>query len=86
LPGSEAIRAGCHDLADRASFERRSERERRHVGLDVVHPSAHVRIDRHPLVADEQLARAGIGKLDLRELEVAQSRLPDRARREPDFA
>ena len=61
------------------------ERERRHVRLGVVHPAAHVRVDRDIGVANEDLAVAGIRELDLRELEIRSGRRPARASGEPDL-
>src|SRR5690625_2761807 len=40
------------------------------VGRAVVHPAPHVRVDRHPGVLDEDLARAWRGDVDVGDLEV----------------
>ena len=47
------------DLPDRTAREWLAERERRHVRPRVVHPPAHVRVDRDERVADVHLARPG---------------------------
>ena len=86
LPDLDAIVGRSHDLADRPALERRADLKRGDVGLDVVHPAPHVRIDRHPLVADEQLAGPGVRNLDLDEVEVASLGLPDGSRRQMNFA
>ncbi len=57
--------------------------ERRHVRLDVVHPAAHVRVDRDERVPDQHLPVAGIRHVDLDEREVARLRAPRGAGR-PD--
>lgn len=45
------------DDADRAAVHRLVELERRHVGLDVVHPPPHVRVHRQELVPHQDLPR-----------------------------
>ena len=50
-------RPGGDDLADGAAVERLAERERRRVGLHVVHPAPHVRVDGHGRVADQRPVR-----------------------------
>ncbi len=84
MPGNARHRG--HDLADRPALERRADLKRRHVGLGVVHPPAHVRVDRHERVAHEQLARAGVRQLDLGQLEVRGLGLADRPGGQPDLA
>ena len=60
--------------AHRAAVEGGVELERRHVGLDVVHAAAHVRVHGHHGVAHEDLALGELGELDLREAEVLRRR------------
>jgi hypothetical protein len=60
----------CQDLADRATLERGVEAEGWQVGPGVVHPAAHVGVDRQVGVAHEHLAGAGIGQCRLHGAEV----------------
>jgi hypothetical protein len=55
------------DDADRAPVHRLVQLEGRDVGLHVVHPAAHVRVDRQMQVAYEDLTGAGLGDGNLRE-------------------
>ena len=66
----DPLRPRRHDLADGAAVQRPIELERRHVRLPVVHAAAHVRVHRHPEVADEDLSVPRLRHLDLRQAEV----------------
>ncbi len=87
-PGALGERLGRRrdDLADSAPGQRLAQRERRHVRTDVVHATAHVRIDRDERVAHEHLTVHGVGKLDLRELEVSGDGQAARPGGKPDLA
>src|SRR5206468_2316916 len=52
----EPIKSALDDLADGAAFQRLAYLKRWNVAFHVVHPSAHVRVDRKPQVLDAQLA------------------------------
>ena len=54
----EALGLALDHLADRAAVHRLAELERRDVAFHVVHPAAHVGVDRQPLVADADHAVA----------------------------
>ena len=64
------------DPAHGTAAHRLPERERRHVGLGVVHPAAHVRVDRDVRVADKDVAVP-----QLREEPPRPARSPTRAAR-----
>ncbi len=66
----EARVTALDDLADRASLERRIERERRNIAFHVVHPAAHVGIDREPAIGDVNHPVAKLGKLKGLQLEI----------------
>ena len=80
------VDGGRHDLADGPALEHLADLERRHVALGVVHPAAHVGVDRHEEVAHQDLALGGFGHLDVDEGEVGQHRLPDGAGGQVDLA
>ena len=58
VAGGEAVGLALDDLADRAAFHRLADLERRDVAFHVVHPAAHVGVDRQPAVADPDHAVA----------------------------
>ena len=75
-----------HDLAHGAALHGRAERVGLDVGLGVVHPAAHVGVDRQHGVADQDLTRPRGGQLDLDEGEVVGNRSADRAAGQVDLA
>ena len=79
------VAAGCDHLAHRPAVEHLTDLERRHVALHVVHPPAHVRIDRQVRVADQHLTRTGLGHLGLDEREVRRCRPANRSAGEVVF-
>ena len=85
-PDGQRLDLGGDHLADRTAFQGGVEPERRHVGRDVVHPSAHVRVDRQGHVAHDQLPLDRIGQLRLDEPGVAQLRLAVRTGGQVDLA
>jgi hypothetical protein len=68
--------AGLEHLADRPALRRLVQLPGRRVGGHVVHAAAHIGIDRHDQVADQDLARSGIGQLGGHEPEVLGRRQP----------
>jgi hypothetical protein len=85
VAGGEVRGVRGDDDAHRAALERCTHLERRDVGLDVVHPASHVRVDRHELVADQHLAIARLGHVGLDEAEVRGYRPAGRSRCEADL-
>src|SRR5439155_20991652 len=79
VAGSEALRPAFDDLADRAAVHRLAELERRDVAFHVVHPPAHVRIDREPKIADANHAVGERWERDLTQLEIVVRGKPLRA-------
>ncbi len=79
-------RAGLDDRADRAALQRLAQPERRDVGLHVVHPAAHVRVDRHEQVAHPDLPVGELGPVRLGQREVRRGRPSGRPRGEDDLA
>ena len=77
---------GGGDLADRAALHRLADLERRRVALHVVHPAAHVGVDRHPGVLHLHLAGAGSGRSTLASSKFAARGHADRAALQADFA
>ena len=71
--------------SDRRAAQRLADDERRHVRLRVVHPPAHVRLDRHQRVLDEHLAFARRPEVRGGEREVRVGRLAAGTAREPDL-
>ena len=71
----EARAARRHDLAHGGAVSVSPSCNGGSVGLCVVHPPAHVRVDRHEGVADDDLAVARVADLDFSELEVGRLRL-----------
>ena len=67
-------RAGLGDRADGTALQRLAQAERRHVGLHVVHPAAHVRVHRHEQVAHPDLPVGQIGPVRLGQREVVVGR------------
>ena len=53
--------AGGDHLADGPALQGLTDLEGRHVAFTVNHAAAHVGVDRHPDVADENLALLGVG-------------------------
>ena len=70
VAGREARGLAGDDLADGAAVHRLAELERGDVALHVVHPPAHVRIDREPMVADMHHAVAERRKRNVLQLEI----------------
>ncbi len=85
-PLLDPLGTGGDDLPDGTPGQRLADRERRHVRAHVVHPAAHVRVDRDERVANEELAVHGVGQLDLGELEVRRNRHTLRTGGKPDLA
>lgn len=85
VTGLETLGVRGDDLADRAALQRLAHLDGRDVGLARVHPAAHVRVDAHPQVADQQLTVAGLGCIDLDDVEVLRRRPALGAGREADF-
>ncbi|HWD01591.1 MAG TPA: hypothetical protein VG674_03880 [Amycolatopsis sp.] len=79
------------ELHDEAQQQRRAARQdlpdlpRRSVGLDVLHPAAHVRVERQVDGAEQNLARPERREIRLGELEIAVARLADRPNRETEL-
>ena len=77
---------GRDDLADGAAVERGIQGKRRGVGLDVVHPAAHVGVHRDEEVADQDLAVLEFGQRRLGQAEVLRHRAAVRPGRQLDLA
>ena len=76
---SKAFRLALDDFADRSAIHRLVELEGRDVALHVVHPPAHVGVDRKPAVAHADHAVAERREIDLLQLEIVGGRHPLRA-------
>ncbi len=74
IAGREAVGVAVDDLADRAAVHRLAELEWRDVAFHVVHPAAHVGVDRQPVVPDPDHARAERRELDVLQLEIVGGR------------
>jgi hypothetical protein len=59
VAGRKAIRAAFQYFANRAARHRFAQLERSGIAFGVIHPPAHIRIDGKPMIANQQLARAG---------------------------
>ncbi len=62
--------AALDHLADRAALHRRADREGRDIAFHVVHPAAHIGVDRQPAIGDAHLpfGQRRIGQRDEREV------------------
>ena len=70
----EGVAPAFDDYAERSAVHRRVQRERRDVGFGIVHPPAHVRIDREPQVAHPHHAVVERRRRDLLQLEIGRCR------------
>jgi hypothetical protein len=61
VTGFETIITGGDHLADGAAVHGLPQLEGSGIALGVIHAPTHVRVDRHPEVADLHLARTGLG-------------------------
>ena len=74
LARGEAGEIGAHHLTDRAAGHDLAERHRLRIGRPLVHPPAHVRVEREIDRPDEHLAGAGLGNRRLLEPEILRPR------------
>ncbi len=81
----EVCVAGLLDHADRSAGQRLADLERRDIARGIDHAPAHVRINRHPQVADQQLAVGGVVKHGFDKLEIVFGRKAARAALQADF-
>ena len=79
VTGLQAIGVAFDHFADRAALHRRADLERRDIAFHIVHPAAHIGIDRQPAVGDANLPFAKAWRLDRDQLEIRIGRHPLRA-------
>ena len=85
LAHGDVVGAGGDDLADGAAVERGVDLEGGDVGLHVVHPTAHVGVERHDDIAHEDLTVGELRQVDGLEAEVVGARRALGARGEDDL-
>ena len=81
----DALRPAGQDLPDALTLHHLAEPDRRRVGGRIVHPAAHVGVERQPDRAHQDLARRKLRDGDLVELEVLRHRRALRSSRQQDF-
>ena len=79
-----ALRPAGQDLPDALALHHLAEPDRCRVGRRIVHPAAHVGVERQPDRADQDLARRKLRDGDLVELEVLLHRCAMGAARQQD--